>query len=65
MALSNYLDPKNDIAFKKIFGSEKNKDILIYFLNNILGSFKDSPIVDIDFSSTILTPAHSTGKCDK
>ncbi|MGL5626577.1 MAG: Rpn family recombination-promoting nuclease/putative transposase [Candidatus Rhabdochlamydia sp.] len=56
MALSKYLDPKNDIAFKKIFGSEKNKDILMHFLNNILGSFKNSPIVDIDFSSTILTP---------
>ncbi len=56
MALSKYLDPKNDIAFKKIFGSEKNKDILLHFLNNILGSFKDSPIVDIDFSSTTLTP---------
>jgi predicted transposase/invertase (TIGR01784 family) len=56
MALSKYLDPKNDIAFKKIFGSEKNKDILLHFLNNILGSFKDSPIVDIDFLSTILAP---------
>ena len=40
MAFSRYLDPKNDIAFKKIFGSEKNKDILIHFLNDILSSFK-------------------------
>ncbi|KJV54980.1 putative transposase [Orientia tsutsugamushi str. Karp] len=29
MHLSRFLDPKNDVAFKKIFGSEKNKDIPI------------------------------------
>ena len=34
--LSKYLDPINDIAFKTIFGTEKNKDILIHFLNDIL-----------------------------
>ena len=33
-----YLDPKNDIAFKKIFGTEKNKDVLLHFLNDVLGS---------------------------
>jgi predicted transposase/invertase (TIGR01784 family) len=56
MALSKYLDPKNDIAFKKIFGSEKNKDILIHFLNDILGSFKKSNIIDVEFLPTILNP---------
>ena len=24
-----FLNPKNDIAFKRIFGTEKNKDILV------------------------------------
>jgi len=33
--LERFLDPKNDFAFKKIFG-EKNKDILIHFLNDVL-----------------------------
>lgn len=56
MALSKYLDPKNDIAFKKIFGTEKNKDILMHFLNDILGFSKDHSIVDIDFLSPILSP---------
>ena len=56
MAIAKYLDPKNDIAFKKIFGSEKNKDILIHFLNDILGSFKKNPIVDVEFLPTILNP---------
>ena len=30
MAIVKYLNPRNDIAFKKIFGTEKNKDILVY-----------------------------------
>lgn len=37
MALSKFLDPKNDVAFRRVFGTEKNKDILIHFLNDILG----------------------------
>ena len=36
MALSKFLDPKNDVAFKKVFGSEEHKDILINFINDIL-----------------------------
>lgn len=31
-----FLDPKNDYAFKRIFGSEESKDILMSFLNAIL-----------------------------
>jgi predicted transposase/invertase (TIGR01784 family) len=36
MAIVKYLNPRNDIAFKKIFGTEKNKDILIHFLNDVI-----------------------------
>ncbi len=32
LMLSKFLDPKNDVCFRKIFGTEKNKDILIHFL---------------------------------
>lgn len=32
----NFINPKTDFAFKRIFGSEQNKDILISFLNGIL-----------------------------
>jgi predicted transposase/invertase (TIGR01784 family) len=50
------LDPKNDVAFKRIFGSEKNKDILIHFLNDML-VFKDKvPIEDVIFLSPIQDP---------
>ena len=30
------LDPQNDMTFKRIFDPEKNKDILIHFLNDML-----------------------------
>ena len=53
MALSRFLDPKNDVAFKKIFGSEKNKDILMHFLNDILEFTGDSQIKHVEFLSTI------------
>ncbi len=32
----NFINPKIDYAFKKIFGSEQSKDILISFLNALL-----------------------------
>ena len=33
----NFLDVKTDYAFKKVFGCEDSKDILISFLNAVLG----------------------------
>ncbi len=36
MAIVKYLNPRNNVAFKKIFGTEKNKDILIHFLNDVI-----------------------------
>ena len=46
--LSKFLDPKNDLAFKRIFGTERNKDILIHFLNDIFGRTTD-PIEEVSF----------------
>jgi predicted transposase/invertase (TIGR01784 family) len=34
-APGKYIDPLVDFAFKKIFGSEPNKDLLIAFLNEV------------------------------
>lgn len=31
-----YISPFTDFGFKKLFGSEPNKDLLIYFLNELL-----------------------------
>ncbi len=54
MAFSKFLDPKNNFAFKRIFGTEKNKDILIHFLNDILGFAGKDEIEEIEFLSTIM-----------
>jgi len=47
-----FLDPRNDVAFKKIFGSEDHKGITISFLNSILGYTGDQVIVDVQFMNT-------------
>ena len=52
-----YLDPKNDFAFRKIFGSDKHKDILMHFLNDIVESkYRTTPIVKVSFLKTIQDP---------
>ncbi|MBO5815693.1 MAG: Rpn family recombination-promoting nuclease/putative transposase [Bacteroidales bacterium] len=45
----NYADLLNDFMFKRIFGSEENKDVLIAFLNRML---KDVEIEDVTFIET-------------
>jgi predicted transposase/invertase (TIGR01784 family) len=47
--LTKFLNPKNDVAFKKIFGSEKNKDILIHFLNDMITFKERGPIKEVTF----------------
>ena len=54
--LVRFLDPKNDVAFKKIFGSEKNKDILIHFLNDILEFTNDNQITEVEFLTPVQDP---------
>ena len=54
--LSKFLDPKNDVAFRKIFGTEKNKDILIHFLNDVVKFGKGAQIKNVSFLPTIQDP---------
>ncbi|NIM16567.1 MAG: Rpn family recombination-promoting nuclease/putative transposase, partial [Candidatus Aminicenantes bacterium] len=52
-----FVDPKNDVAFRKIFGDENKKNILISFLNNILdfaGTNKE--IIDITITNPYQVP---------
>ena len=53
---SKYLDPKNDLAFKRIFGTEKHKSIPIDFLNATLNLNGLDKIVDLEFLNPIQTP---------
>jgi predicted transposase/invertase (TIGR01784 family) len=56
MLLTKFLDPKNDFAFKRIFGTKKNKDILIHFLNDMVVFRQGKPIVEVTFLKTIQEP---------
>ena len=56
MPVNKFLDPKNNYAFQRIFGTEKNKDILIQFLNDVLVCAHRSPVVDVTFLKTIQDP---------
>lgn len=62
MALSKFLDPKLDLTFKKIFSTEKNKNILIHFLNDILGCTEVNTIQEVEFLSTIMDPEIASDK---
>jgi len=48
----NFLDVKTDYAFKKVFGSENSKEILISFLNAVIDFREDNKIKDL----TIIDP---------
>ncbi|ORX87851.1 hypothetical protein BCR32DRAFT_263905 [Anaeromyces robustus] len=48
------LDPRYDFVFKSLFGVNKNKDIMIDFLNNILNL--ENKIIYIRFINPELTP---------
>jgi predicted transposase/invertase (TIGR01784 family) len=60
--LSKFLDPKNDVAFKKIFGTEKNKDILIHFLNDVITFRGHGHIIDVTFLKTVQDPETAASK---
>ncbi|APR98601.1 Rpn family recombination-promoting nuclease/putative transposase [Wolbachia endosymbiont of Folsomia candida] len=62
MAISKFLDPKLDLTFKKIFGTEKNKNILIHFLNDILGFTEKNAIQEVEFLGTIMDPEIASDK---
>lgn len=50
-----FINPKTDFAFKKIFGSEQSKDILISFLNAIL--YNGNPTIeDLEILNPYLAP---------
>ena len=49
---ANYLDPKNDLTFKRVFGEHKH--LCISLLNNMLTLEK--PIIEIEYRSGELAP---------
>jgi len=50
-----FINPKIDFAFKKIFGSEDSKDILISFLNSLI--YEAHPVIqDLEIINPYLAP---------
>ncbi|MDR1729610.1 MAG: Rpn family recombination-promoting nuclease/putative transposase, partial [Prevotellaceae bacterium] len=45
-----YINPYTDFGFKKLFGSEVNKDLLIDFLNELIK--EQGRIVDVQYLKT-------------
>ena len=62
MVLSKFLNPQNDFAFKRIFGSARNKDILIHFINDMLGFTGDQAVQEVSFLKTHQDPEIASKK---
>ncbi|MBQ7691225.1 MAG: Rpn family recombination-promoting nuclease/putative transposase, partial [Muribaculaceae bacterium] len=46
--MSKYINPFTDVGFKRIFGQEINKDMLISFLNNVIEEFDITDVTFLD-----------------
>ena len=51
-----FADPTNDLAFKKVFGDENHKEILISFLNSILGFREGKKITEVSLANPYQIP---------
>ncbi|MBX9890005.1 MAG: Rpn family recombination-promoting nuclease/putative transposase [Amoebophilaceae bacterium] len=60
--IERFLDPKNDFAFKKIFGTKKNKDILIHFLNDVLVLPDHAKVKNVVFLPNVQYPEIASKK---
>jgi len=57
-----FADVTNDMAFRKIFGNENRKEVLISFLNAILLLENDKKIKNVDILTPYQLPALKGGK---
>ena len=51
-----FVDVKNDVAFRKIFGNEQKKVIIISFLNAVLDLYGNSKIIDVNLINPFQLP---------
>lgn len=57
-----FVDIKNDVAFRKIFGNENRKEVLISFLNAVLSLKNNNKIVNVEILTPYQLPALKGGK---
>ena len=60
--LGKFLDPKNDYAFKSIFGTERHQGILIHFINDMLGFHEENEVKEVSFLKTAQDPEIASKK---
>lgn len=58
----NNINRTNDYAFKRIFGSEEGKEVLISFLNAVLKSPPDQELADLELLDREMDPTHIVEK---
>jgi predicted transposase/invertase (TIGR01784 family) len=51
-----FVNPRNDVAFKKVFGNEEHEEILISFLNAVLDLTGDKEIQEIELLNPYQAP---------
>lgn len=54
--MAKYINPLTDVGFKRLFGQEINKDLLIDFLNTLLVG--ENEIIDLQFLDKELVPVN-------
>ena len=54
--LDRYLNPQNDIAFKRIFGQERNKDLLLALINTVVEKQLHKPIEEAQLICRVQDP---------
>ena len=57
-----FVDIKNDVAFRKIFGNENRKEVLISFLNAVLQLQNNSKVAEVDILTPFQIPELRGGK---
>ena len=58
--MTRFINPYTDFGFKKLFGEEANKDLLIDFLNAVLPI--ESPIAELTFTQSEQLPDNPTDR---
>ncbi len=48
------LNPRNDFLFKRIFGSEENRDLLLHFLNAVFEDAHQPRIAQVELPNPFL-----------
>ncbi|MDR1964264.1 MAG: Rpn family recombination-promoting nuclease/putative transposase [Planctomycetaceae bacterium] len=58
--MSRYINPYTDFGFKKLFGEEANKDLLVDFLNAVLPP--ENRVADLNFRNTEQLPSNTVDR---